>query len=85
MLVLSSPALAPGQTKSAEPKKGAPVVEKEAAPAAADQCAALTQSVERCKRKAQARTKYCWPHDKAKGAKGKADASKAGTADSKKQ
>ena len=39
---------------------------------AADQCIATTQEGNRCKRKAQPGSKYCWQHDpnrKKKGAK----------------
>jgi hypothetical protein len=85
MLALSGAALAPGQTKSAETKKGAQAAEKKALPATTEQCAGVTQDGDRCKRKAQAGSKYCWQHDKTKGAKGKAEAKgKVGTGGAKK-
>lgn len=91
LLAISGAALAQGQkksgeAKSADTKKGAQAAEKKAPPATADQCAALTQDGDRCKRKAQAGGRHCWQHDKTKGAKGKAEAKgKAGTQGSKKE
>ncbi|WP_321471021.1 hypothetical protein [uncultured Paludibaculum sp.] len=70
-LFVSALALGPcaAQTGSKAPEKAAP----KTAVAAADQCTAMTQAGTRCKRKAQAGSKFCWQHDPAnKGKKKKA-------------
>lgn len=56
---------------------GAQTAKKEARPApktavaAAEQCTAMTQAGTRCKRKAQAGSKFCWQHDPANKGKKK--------------
>lgn len=53
-----TPAPTPAQAQAPSDKKGA----KKSAPAAADQCQAMTQAGTQCKRKASPGSKFCWQH-----------------------
>lgn len=71
-LLLSALALGPSfaQTGAKAPEKGAKTAPKTSV-AEADQCTAMTQAGTRCKRKAQAGSKFCWQHDPANKGKKK--------------
>ncbi|MGC4049265.1 MAG: hypothetical protein QM757_07090 [Paludibaculum sp.] len=72
-LLFSALAFGPcfGQAAKAPEKSAKPA--PKTAVAETDQCTAMTQAGTRCKRKAQAGSKFCWQHDPAnKGKKKKA-------------
>ncbi len=71
-LLVSTLAFGPcfAQTAGKAAEKSAKAAPKTAV-AEADQCTAMTQAGTRCKRKAQAGSKFCWQHDPANKGKKK--------------